>query len=160
MERLRRILMITYRRKWDVGVVFIWSFLISIMLIYNFHSFHQENPFTMSSYGSPGFSPFERIAIVILSLVATLLISDIKRVVYGYFMSMALSFIISTLLVFIYIWSVFHLGLAFQEIPFGWEIAFFSSLTKVFGFIVPIGITFSLIGVVVGTLVSFLYKYA
>jgi hypothetical protein len=93
-----------------------------------------------------------------VGLVATLIISDIKRVIIGYFTSMALIYIISTLAVFVYIWSVRELGLALGEIPYGWEIALFSAVVKVFGFMVPMGFIFSLMGAVAGTVVSFMVR--
>ena len=160
MEKLKNFPSILFRRKLEIGVVIIWSVIISIMLVYNFHSFYLENPFTMSAYLSPAFTILERLIIVAISLVATLIISDVKRVVYWFFTSTILILIIVILSLFVYIWSVFQLGLVFQEIPFGWETALFTALIKVVGFMIPIGFTFSLIGVVVGTIVSFLYKYA
>ena len=160
MEKLKNFPSVLFRRKLEIGVVIIWSVIISIMLVYNFHSFYLENPFTMSAYLSPAFTILERLIIVAISLVATLIISDVKRVVYGFFTSTILILIIGILSLFVYIWSVFQLGLVFQDIPFGWETALFTALIKVVGFMIPIGFTFSLIGVVVGTIVSFLYKYA
>lgn len=160
MEKLRSFPAILYKRKLDVGVVVIWSVLISIMLIYNFHSFYLENQFTIAAYQSPAFANIERLVIAIVGFVATLTISDVKRTVYSYFMAMALVFIISVLSVFAYIWSVLQIGLALQEISFGWEVALLSAVIKVFGFMFPIGFIFSLIGVVAGTSISFLYKYS
>lgn len=160
MEKLKNFPSILIKRKLEVGVVIIWSVITSIMIVNNFHSFYLQNPFTMSAYLSPAFTIIERVIIAIISLVATIIISDVKRVVYGFFTSTILIFIIGILSLFIYIWSVFQLGLVFQDIPFGWETALFTALIKVVGFMIPIGFIFSLIGVVVGTVVSFLYKYA
>ena len=119
MEKLKNIPSILFRRKLEVGVVIIWSVIISIMLVYNFHSFYLKNPFTMSAYLSPAFTILERLIIVAISLAATLIISDVKRVVYGFFTSIILILIIGILSLFVYIWSVFQLGLVFQDIPFG-----------------------------------------
>jgi hypothetical protein len=158
MERIRSLPAILYQRKIDVGVVLVWSVSMSVMLMLNFLTFYQVEQFTMAAWNSPAFAPIEIIILAIVGLIATIIISDVKRVIFGYFTSMALIYIISTLAVFVYIWSVRELGLALGEIPYGWEIALFSAVVKVFGFMFPIGFIFSLIGVVAGTVISFVVR--
>lgn len=146
--------------KKELGVVLGWSALVAAILLYNFHSFHQSNHFTTTAYGSPAFTDLDRIALLVMGFVAGFLLSDVKKLAYGYFTSMAFVFIVGVVSVFVYIWFVFQLGLVFQDIPFGWEIALFTAIVKVLGFMIPIGAVFSLMGVLTGNVVSFFTKYA
>lgn len=146
------------RRK-DLGVVFGWTALVSIILLYNFHSFHQENPFTIGAFGSPAFTDFDKLVLVVMGFVVGFILPDIKKLIYGYFTSMTLTFCVGVATVFAYIWYMFQLGRIFQTIPFGWETALFSAIVKVFGFMIPIGILFSLVGVVTGNVLSLFIRY-
>ncbi len=143
----------------DLGVILGWSALVSIILLYDFHFFHQENPFTMGVYGSPSFTDFDKLILAIMGLVAGFILPDIKKLIYSYFTSMILIFCVGVAAVFTYIWYVFQLGQVFQTIPFGWETAFFSAIVKVFSFMIPVGILFSLMGVVTGSVLSLFIKY-
>ena len=147
-----------FRRK-DLGVIIGWSALVSIILLYDFHFFHQENPFTIGAYGSPTFTDFDKLILAIMGLVAGFILPDIKKLIYSYFTSMILIFCLGVTAVFAYIWYVFQLGQVFQTTPFGWETAFFSAIVKVFSFMIPIGILFSLMGVVTGSVLSLFIKY-
>jgi len=144
----------------ELGVIFGWSALVATLLLYNFHSFYQHNAFTTAAYGSPAFTDLERLALLIMGFVVGVLLPDIKKLTYGYFASMAFAFIVGVVTVFAYIWYIFQLGLVFQDIPFGWEIALFTALVKVIGFMMPIGAVFSLMGVLTGNIVSFFTRYA
>jgi len=146
--------------KKELGVIFGWSALVATILLCNFHSFHQYNPFTMGAYGSPAFTDFDRLILLIMGFGIGFLLPDIKKLVCGYFTSMTFAFIIGVISVFVYIWYIFQLGLVFQDIPFGWETALFSAIVKVIGFMIPIGTIFSLMGVVTGNVVSLFMKYA
>jgi hypothetical protein len=143
----------------DLAVVFGWSALVSMILLYNFHSFHQENPFTMGAYGSPSFTDLDKLTLLITGFVVGFILPDIKKLIYGYFTSMTLAFFIGVGAVFTYIWYIFQLGQIFQGIPFGWETALFSAIVKVFGFMIPIGVLFSLMGIVTGNVLSLSTKY-
>jgi len=145
--------------KKELGVIFGWSVLVATVLLYNFHSFHQHNAFTTGAYGSPAFTDFDRLVLLIMGFSVGFLLPDIRKLIYGYFVSMTFAFIMGVISVFAYVWFIFQLGLAFQNIPFGWETVLFSAIVKVFGFMIPIGMVFSLMGVVTGNVVSFFTKY-
>jgi hypothetical protein len=147
-------------RKKELGVILGWSALVATILFYEFHSFYQHNPFTMGAYGSPAFTDIDRLALLIMGFAVGFLLPDIKKLVYSYFASMTFVFTVGVISIFAYIWYIFQLGLAFQDIPFGWEIALFSAIAKVIGFMIPIGAVFSLMGVVTGNVVSLITKYA
>lgn len=113
----------------------------------------------MGAYGSPAFTDFDRLVLLIMGFGVVFLLPDIKKLIYGYFASMTFAFIIGVISVFVYIWYICQLGLVFQGIPFGWETALFSAIVKVVGFMIPIGTIFSLMGVVTGNVVSLFTKY-
>jgi len=146
--------------KKELGVILGWSALVAAILLYNFHSFHQHNPFTTVAYGSPAFTDLDRLTLLVTGFVVGFLLPDVKKLAYGYFASMTLVFVVGVVSVFAYIWCIFQLGLVFQDIPFGWEIALFTAIVKVIGFMIPIGAVFSLMGVLTGNVVSFFTKYA
>ena len=159
MENLRSLTTIIRRRR-DVGLIVAWSILMSTIILYNFNAFHVENPFTMGAFGSPTFTLLERLVVLVMGFVVGFMLSDVKRLVYGYFASMAMTYFIGVISVFLYIWFIVNLGPVFEVIPFGWETVLFTAIIKVFGFMIPIGIIFSLMGVVTGNLLAIFSKYA
>ena len=160
MEKLKSFTMTICRRRRDVGLTVVWSILISAIILYNFNAYHVEQPFTMVAFGSPTFTLLERLVVLVTGFVVGFMFSDVKRLVYSYFTSMAMTYFIGVISVFLYIWFVLNLGPVFQDIPFGWETVLFTAIIKVFGFMIPLGIIFSLMGVVTGNLLSIFYKYA
>ena len=159
MEYLRSLTEIIWRR--DVGLIVAWSILISAIILYNFNAFHVENPFTMGGgFGSPSFTLLERLVVLVAGFVVGFMLSDVKRLVYGYFTCMVMTYFIGVISLFLYIWFILNLGPVFQDIPFGWETVLFSAVSKVFGFMIPIGIIFSLMGVVTGNMLAIFSKYA
>jgi hypothetical protein len=146
--------------KKEAGVILGWSALVVALLLYNFHSFHQYNRFTTVAYGSPTFTDLDRLALLVMGFVVGVLLSDVKKLTYGYFASMAFAFAVSVVIVFAYIWYVFQLGLFFQGVAYGWEVLLLTALVKVAAFMVPIGAVFSLMGVLTGGMMSLFAKYA
>lgn len=160
MEKLKGLTVTICRRRRDVGLIVAWSVLVSAIILYNFNAYHVQHPFTMGAFGSPTFTNLERIVVLVTGFVVGFMFSDAKRLVYSYFTSMAMAYFIGVISVFLYIWFVLNLGPVFQDIPFGWETVLFTAIIKVFGFMIPLGIIFSLMGVVTGNLLSIFYKYA
>lgn len=158
MEKLRS-LTVTIRKR-DVGLIVAWSILISVIILYNFNAYHVENPFTMGAYGSPTFTNLERIVVLVMGFLVGFILTDIKQMVYCYFTSMAVTYFFGVISVFLYIWFVLNLGPVFQDIPFGWETVLFTAIVKVYGFMIPLGVIFSLMGIITGNLLSVFSKYS
>jgi hypothetical protein len=144
--------------KRELGVILGWSALVAAILLYNFHSFYQHNSFTVGAARGPAFSDLDMLALLIMGFVAGLLLPEVKKLTYGYLASMAAVFTVGVITIFAYIWYIFQLGLVFQDVPFGWEIALLTAIVQVVGFMLPIGAVFSLMGILAGNMVSFFTK--
>ena len=158
IEKLRSLTAIIWRR--DVGLIVAWSILISVIILNNFNTYHVENPFTMGAWGSPTFTYLERVVVLVMGFLVGFMLSDVKQMVSCYFMSMAVTYFVGVISVFLYIWFVLNLGPVFQDIPFGWETVLFTAIIKVFGFMIPLGVIFSLMGIITGNLLGIFSKYA
>jgi hypothetical protein len=77
-------------------------------------------------------------------------------VIFGYFASLFLSSVITVVYVFLFNWYSLELGETFVELAFGWEWVLFQAILNIFRYIFPLGITFSLIGVCVGSVLRML----
>lgn len=146
--------------KKDVGVILGWAALVTLLLLYNFHTFHQQHPFTTIAYGSPTFTDLERLALLVAGFVVSVLLPDVKKLTYGYFAAMAFACLIGAATIFAYGWYIFQPGLIFHNLSFGWEVVLLAAVVKVAAFMIPIGAVFSLLGVLTGSVVALVIRYA
>lgn len=159
MEKIRTLSTLIRERKRETMVTIAWALAISTIIMITFHLFHIENPLTQSTYGSPMFSDFDKLFLAVMGLVVGFFMTDVKRLVYGYFASMVTAYILSVIYIYVYIWFTLQLGLVLSTIPFGWETAVHIAIVKVFGFMFPVGIAFSFIGAVAGNTTKALLGY-
>lgn len=159
MEKIRALSSLIRKRKGEVVVTIVWALAISAVIIIGFYLFHMENPFTSRSYGSAKFSDFDKLLLVVLGFVAGFCMTDVKCLVYGYFASMTVAYIISVIYVYFFMWFTLQLGLVLSSIPFGWETALHMAIVKVSMFMFPVGVGFSFIGVATGNMIRALLGY-
>jgi len=158
MEKLKILQTRIKKRKKDIALIIAWSVVIALILIKTHQFFYWENEqFSIYKvpylhYKGPVFSDLDRLLLLAASFLVTLFLSDAKSVIYGYFVSIVLSSLITVIYLFLYIWFVLELGVLLSTIPFGWEWVLFLAIINVFRFMFPIGIVFCLIGVTVGSL--------
>ena len=109
-----------------------------------------------SDYYSPTPSELDLLLVLLIGLAVTVFLVSTKDVVFGYFASLLLSCSISVIYMFTFNWYVLGLAGTFSELSFGWEWVAFQAIINTFRYIFPLGVTFSLMGVCVGSVVRML----
>ena len=109
-----------------------------------------------SEYYAPTASPLELMLILFISLAITVFLISAKGLIFGYIGSLILSSLIAVAYMFLFNWYVLDLGRVFSELPFGWEWVVFQAIINTFRYIFPLGVTFSLIGVCIGSIIRML----
>ena len=148
------------RRKKDILVVVGWTFAISLIIIKAYWFFYLEKPrFFVSKdpycfYDAPFFTVVDALLILFLSFLVGIVLTDVKAVVYGYFVSTCLSAFVTVAYVFCYIWFVLGLQETFSTTPFGWESVLLLAFFNVLRFIFPTSMALCLIGVVTGSFLT------
>lgn len=164
MEKVRNLKIGIEVRKRDVAVVLGWSIAIALILIKAHQLFVLDNPQlavykrAYVHYLGASFTDFDRLLLVAISFLVGMFLVEIKSLVYAYFASMFLSFSFGVIYVFLYVWFTLGYGETLSQVAFGWEWAVWLALINVFRFMVPIGILFSLLGVVTGNFVRIWLK--
>lgn len=157
IEKVRNIQTWIKRGKKDILVIAGWSIAIALIMIKNHWFFYLENPkFSVYKIAyrfteGPLFTELDYLLLVTASFLVGMILIDVKTIVYGYMVSMCLSSSMAVAYIFLYIWFVLGLGRVLSLTPFDWEWALFFALLNVFRFMFPMGMTFCLIGVTVGS---------
>jgi hypothetical protein len=158
MERLRSFAALIKKRRRDVLLLALWTVAIAVIFIRTHQQHYLETP--MMSYYQRGFSEYsgprpsgiDLMLMLLVSSIATFFLISIRSVIFGYFASIFLSSIITVVYVFLFNWYSLRLAETFAELPFGWEWVLFQAFLNVFRYIFPLGITFILIGVCIGSI--------
>ena len=159
MQRIGDFKAFLSKRRRDIAVVTSWTVILVLLIIKTHQGFYttsdrfQRYEIPYLQHVGPRFDGFDITIIIIVAFSAGFFLIDVKNVVYGYFASMLSASITSTLYVFIYIWSVLRWGEFWSRIDFGWEYSLFQAFLNVTRFMFPIGIGFSLVGVILGSLI-------
>jgi hypothetical protein len=144
---LRRII----RKKHDVALVAFWTALISLIIIRVYLVAYSSDPYL--AYKKPpypftgGLSPdiLDMLIIGASGLIVGLFLSDANEMLYGYVVSIFLSFVIGVIFVSFYIWYELGWGASWSS-GYNWEWAPFLAIEVVFAVMVP--------WIIIGTLVS------
>jgi len=164
MEMLKKIKTRIKRSRRDVILTLVWTAVITLMIIETHQTFYREHPYFLeerraySSYEGPAFSQFDLLLVAVISGLISMFLTDAKSVILGYFASILLSSVAAVVYLFLYIWFVLDLGPAFSTIPYGWEWVIAVAIQNLFRYMVPMGITFCLIGAVTGSFIRVMVK--
>jgi len=146
--------------KKEIAVVLLWIMSISLIVIISYYSIYLSSE-KWKTYNiawhpteGPTLNIFSMTLMFILSMLVGLFLDDIKKLIYGLFLTLVLSFIISVFFGFIYVWFFLGYSGIFSEIPHGWEWVIYMSFLNCFRMYVPAAITMLIFGASVGSLTS------
>lgn len=143
--------------KKDTLVVILWATVISSimikahMLLYQDPLFSSGSPFVI--YRPPSLTIPDMLILTAISMIVTIILSDVKPIIYGFVVSLVLSFIIAVTYVSLFIWYVLGWGDCFSQSAYGWEWALYLGFLNVFYVMVPWVIGTSVVGLVIGVVV-------
>lgn len=162
MEKLRNFGARVKKSRRDILLIALWTIAIALIFIRTHQQFYAENPMVSyyqigySEYLTPRPSEIDLTLMLVIGSVVTVFLLSIKSVIFGYLASMLLSSVLTVVYVFLFNWYSLGLGSTFAELPFGWEWVGFQAILNTFRYIFPLGITFSLIGVCLGSILRML----
>lgn len=144
---------VTPRRK-DILAVMIWTTAISLIMI-KAHILLYQDPFFYSGrpfvrYRPPSLGIPDILILTAMSIVITIVLSDVKPIIYGFISSLVLSFIIAVTYVCLFIWYELGWGGLFSQATYGWEFALYLGFLNMFFVMVPWVIGTSVIGLAIG----------
>lgn len=146
-------------RKRSIAIVLVWAIVISLIMIKTHWVFYVENV-QFSVYRlpwradeGPKFTGMDWVLLILVSFLVGVVLTDAKKLAYGYFATMLLSIGVGIVYVFLYNWLVLRLGAILSEVPFGWEWALWTAILNVVRFMLPVGMFCCLIGVLTGSFI-------
>jgi len=151
--------------KRTVLLVTLWTAIIAFIIIEVFWLKYETNvrlktyDIIYTRYEAPGLQALDVLVLVVASLIISLLAYNPVDLVYGYLVSIFLSFCIGALYVFLYIWFVQGHGVYFSANPFDWEIPLYFAMLNVFRMMFPGVVATCLIGVAIGVLVRGVFPH-
>lgn len=153
----KSIVSLRYNREFTITLL--WIAFVSLIVIITYYSIYLTSArwrtynVAWDPIEGPMLNIWGIIALTGVSFLAGFLLKDTKSFVFGFLSTLLLSFVISVLFGFVFIW----LGLGFFEslgqIPFGWEWAFYMSLLNCFRIYVPHVLVLLIFGSGVGHLI-------
>jgi hypothetical protein len=162
VEGLRVLAALIRKRRRDIFLIALWTIAIAALIIKTHQQFYVDNPMMtyyqlgFSEYRSPAPSELDLALILLISTVVSVFLISMRSVIFGYFASLFLSCSIVVVYMFLFNWFALGLTRTFSELPFGWEWVVFQAIINTFRYIFPLGVTFSLIGVCIGSIVRML----
>jgi magnesium-transporting ATPase (P-type) len=149
---------ITPRRK-DALIVIIWAVVIALIMVKAHILMYQNDPLYYThgkawvEYKAPSLQTIDMFILAAMSIIVTIILSDVKPIIYGFAASHALSFVIAVGYVSLFIWYTLGYGELFSGVSYGWEDAIYLGFLNMFFVMVPWVIGISAIGLVVGVIV-------
>jgi len=150
LETKRFNIQITTRGK-DVLLVVLWTAIISLIMI-KAHIILFQGPLGWRIYNPPTLGLLDMLILTVMSVVATIVFSDIKPIVYGFASSLCLSFIIAVTYASLFVWYDMGMGRVAQS-AYDWEWAIYSGFWHMFFLMIPWVIGTSTIGLAMGILI-------
>lgn len=96
------------------------------------------------------FSTVDLLLALIMSILAGIMIVDLKVIFYGYFGSMISSFTLAVLFSFLLDWFVAGMQGVLSNVPFGWEFVIYEAMRRMFRIFFPTALFFCFLGVFFG----------
>jgi hypothetical protein len=162
MESLKGLATLIRKNRRDILLICVWTAAITAVFIESHQQFYIDNPIMtyrqigFSEVRAPTTSPLDCMLILFTSLVISVFLISAKGLILGYAASLLLSSLIAVIYTFLFNWYVLDLGRSFSQLPFGWEWVVFQGVINTFRFMFPLAVTFSLIGVCIGSIVRML----
>lgn len=144
--------------KKDALIVIIWAVAIALIMVKAHILMYQNDPLYYKTgkayveYKAPSLQTIDMFILAAMSIIVTIILSDVKPIIYGFAASHALSFIIAVGYVSLFIWYALGYG-GVLTYDYGWEDAIYLGFLNMFFVMVPWVIGISAIGLVVGVIV-------
>jgi hypothetical protein len=142
----------------DALVVMVWALIISLIMInahiamYNSEPEYYHAQAAYVEYRAPSLGIMEMLILPAMAIVVAFILSDIKPILYGFVVSLVLSFIIAVTYVTLFIWYVLGYGEVLTY-AYSWEDAIYLGFLNVIFIMVPWVIGASAIGLVIGLVI-------
>lgn len=149
---------ITPRTK-DALVVILWAVAISLIMVKAMILMYQQDPLYYATkkayveYRAPSLGIIDILILTAMSVIVTIILSDVKPIIYGFAASLVLSFLIALTYVSSFIWYVLGYSEVLGSFAYGWEEALYLGFLNVFFIMVPWVIGTCAIGLVLGVIV-------
>jgi hypothetical protein len=143
-------------KKGDLTVLLLWAALISVIVItiywigYTTSIRLSQTKTPFPTYGAPGPGPLDLVIVALSGIPVGLSLSDVDKIVYGYFATMILVFIASVTYVTLYIWYTLGWGKVFGMVAFDWEYAVLFAMEWVLRIMLPWIMGLCLLGLIIG----------
>jgi hypothetical protein len=104
-------------------------------------------------YRAPSLGVVDILILVAMSLIVTIVLSDVRPIIFGFAASLVLSFVIAVAYVSLFIWYTLGYGSVFSGLAYGWEDAIYLGFLNMFFVMVPWVIGASALGIVMGFII-------
>ncbi|MGF3572883.1 MAG: hypothetical protein ACQXXG_05610 [Candidatus Bathyarchaeia archaeon] len=149
-----------FQFKGNFIIIFLWIILVSIVVIVTYHSIYLTSErwktfkIAWDPVEGPVLNNFGIALLFVVSFSVGLLLEDAKTLVYGFLLTLVLSFIISVTFVFYYIWNFLNFSESLGKIPYGWEWALYMSFLNCIRIFIPHVLVLLIFGAGLGCLLS------
>lgn len=140
----------------DILVITLWATAMSLIMIKTYTIFYLEDPMgdrLMSVYATPALGILDMLILTSMSIVVTVLLSDVNQIIYGFAGSLISSFIVAVTYASLFIWYVMGAQELFSLHAYDWEWVVYAGFWKMFFVMVPWVLGTSAIGLVIGIIV-------
>jgi hypothetical protein len=159
VQKLRGVCTWITSNRQDIAVVAGWAVANALVTIKTYWFFYLESEmaraqkFAYSSYKAPLLGELDWLVLFCAGLIATLILADIRKVLFGYMISIPISFFTVISFFSYFIWYALGLGQFLSRIRFGWEWAVLLAIYNL-ARMVPHLIFFSVLGIVLGSILK------
>ena len=140
----------------DVLVTTLWATVISLIMIKAYALFYLEDPLAgrfWCVYATPGLGIVDILILTSMSIVFTILLSDVTQIIYGFAGSLTLSFIVAVTYASLFIWYVMGAQNLSSQHAYDWEWVLYAGFWKMFPVMVPWVVGTSAMGLVIGIII-------
>jgi len=157
LEKLKKIPGWIRDNKIDVLVVVGWVVTVTLIVSRAYWLFYgylnvKYPTVIYCGWEAPSLSGIDLLLLLASSFIAGIILSDISQIIYGYVISMLLSSSITIISIVLYRW--FIQGGVFTLVPYGWESLIYYVFMNIFWMMLPMGILWSFLGVLLGGLLK------
>jgi len=140
----------------DILIITLWATAISLIMIKAYTVFYLEDPMAdrfWCLYATPGLGILDMLILTVMSIVVTILLSDVNQIIYGFAGSLISSFIVAVTYASLFIWYVIGAQELFSLHAYDWEWVLWAGFWKMFFVMVPWVAGTSAMGLVIGIII-------
>jgi hypothetical protein len=140
----------------DILMITLWAIAISLIMIKAYMLFYLEDPNAdrfWCLYATPGLGISDMVILALMSIVVTILLSDVNQIIYGFAGSLISSFIVAVTYASLFIWYVMGAQELFSLHPYDWEWVLWAGFWKMFFVMVPWVIGTTAMGLAIGIII-------